>query len=83
MQRDKLLQNHIINVFKNKYKMTPYSYYNKKRTEAAKYYLKNTQINIKSIAQTLSYTDTHYFSNCFKKETGLTPAQYRYKSEIL
>lgn len=76
-------KNHIINVFKRKYKMTPYNYYNKKRTEAAKYYLKNTQISIKTIAQTLSYTDTHYFSNCFKKETGLTPAQYRYKSEIL
>lgn len=72
-------KNHIINVFKNKYKLTPYSYYNKKRAEAAKFYLKNTQLSIKGIAETLSYTDTHYFSNCFKKETGFTPAQYRKK----
>ena len=70
-------KNHIINVFKSKYKITPYTYYNQKRTEAAKYYLKNTQLNLKSIAQILCYTDTNYFSNCFKKETGLTPTQYR------
>lgn len=62
--------------------MTPYAYYNKKRTDAAKYYLRNTQLSIKSIAQTLAYTDTHYFSNCFKKETGLTPVEYRNEINI-
>lgn len=75
-------KNHIINIFKSKYKMTPYAYYNKKRTDAAKYYLRNTQLSIKSIAQTLAYTDTHYFSNCFKKETGLTPVEYRNEINI-
>lgn len=70
-------KNHIINVFKSKYKITPYNYYCQKRIDAAKYYLKNTQMSVKCIAKTLSYTDTHYFSNCFKKETGLTPSQYR------
>lgn len=70
-------KNHIINVFKNKYKMTPYAYYNEKRTEAAKYYLRNTVLSVKNIAAILQYTDAHYFSNSFKKETGITPLQYR------
>lgn len=72
-------KNHIINVFKRKYRMTPYTYYNKKRIEAAKYYLKNTQLNSKCIAETLCYTDSNYFANCFKKETNLTPVQYRHE----
>ena len=75
-------KNHIINVFRKKYKMTPYVYYNKKRIEAAKYYLKNTQCSSAGIAQVLHYTDAHYFANCFKKETGLTPARYRQEAGL-
>lgn len=70
-------KNHLINVFKSKYNVTPYVYYGKKRIDAAKYYLRNTQLSIKSIAQMLSYSDSNYLSNCFKKETGLTPLEYR------
>lgn len=70
-------KNHIINVFSKKYGVTPYAYYNEKRISVAKYYLKNTDISIKSLAQLLSYTDSQYFSNCFKKATNKTPVQYR------
>lgn len=70
-------KNHLINAFKSKFKMTPYVYYNAKRIEAAKYYLRNTALSVKNIAGLLQYTDAHYFSNCFKKETGMTPLQYR------
>lgn len=70
-------KNHIINVFKEKYGISPYVYYNQRRIEAAKYYLRNTQISIKELASILNYTDTNYFSNCFKKATSKTPIQYR------
>lgn len=70
-------KNHIINVFSSKYGLTPYAYYNEKRISVAKYYLKNTDISIKALSQMLNYTDSQYFSKCFKKATNKTPVQFR------
>lgn len=47
------------------------------RMEAAKMLLKETQLSIVEIAERVGYTDSNYFSVCFKRLTGLSPSLYR------
>ena len=41
------------------------------------FYLKNTNKKINVICQQVGYPDPKYFCTLFKKETGVTPNQYR------
>lgn len=80
---DKLCQeinyskNYIINVFKTKYKVTPYQYFLDKKIDASKTYLTHTNASIGSIAGILHYADQQYFSSSFKKAVGCSPVEYR------
>ncbi len=49
----------------------------RKRIEKAKYILATTNMKIGKIAQDVGYRDTNYFSLAFKKQTGMSPLQYR------
>ena len=73
-------KNYIINVFKNKYKITPYQYYLDKKIDAAKTYLTHTNVSIGTISKTLHYADQQYFSSSFKKTVGCSPVEYRRKT---
>lgn len=56
--------------------MTVMQYYcNLKMTEAKKL-IRERHYNVSEIAAMLFYTDAHYFTNVFKKNTGMTPKQY-------
>lgn len=83
---DKLCQginyskNYIINVFKTKYKVTPYQYFLEKKIDASKTYLTHTNASIGSIAEILHYADQQYFSSSFKKAVGCSPLEYRRKT---
>lgn len=46
------------------------------RIEMAKEMLKDTQYRIYEISQKVGYTDTKYFSQLFKKITGMSPKDY-------
>lgn len=70
-------KNHVIALFRGAFGVTPYRYFEGKKIEAAKRYLCNTSFTIEEIAQRLSYADRNYFSNCFKRHTGSSPAEYR------
>ena len=39
--------------------------------------LLDTTLSINEIAYNLSFTDAQYFSNYFKKHTGIPPSKYR------
>jgi len=56
--------------------MTPKQYIIAERIKLAKQALLKGE-PIESIAQQLGYTSIHYFSNNFKKETGLSPSEFR------
>lgn len=70
-------KNHIINVFFNKFGVTPYKYYKDNKIQLAKEYLTNTKMTVGEISNALAFSDQQYFSYSFKKETGYSPKKYR------
>lgn len=68
-----------IRIFKKQFGVTPYDYLLNKRIETAKLLLVNTGLAVKEIAYRLNFADEHYFSNYFKKKTGVSPAHFRGK----
>lgn len=73
-------KNYVINVFKEKYKVTPYQYFLDKKIDASKTYLTHTNASVGSIAKILNYADQQYFSSSFKKAVGCSPLEYRRKT---
>lgn len=49
------------------------------RLSKAKELLRSTNCKNSQIAQEIGYNDSHYFSYIFKKNTGMTPSEYRMK----
>lgn len=49
------------------------------RVEAAKRYLEHTTLPVIFTSAECGFSDSNYFSSTFKKETGLTPSEYREK----
>ncbi|MCF0133739.1 MAG: response regulator [Blautia sp.] len=54
-------------------------YLTKLRIEQAKEMLMNPEISIKEIGMSCGYADPNYFSRIFKKQTDMTPREYREK----
>lgn len=73
-------KNYVINIFKDKYKVTPYQYFLDRKIDAAKAYLAHSNMSICDIAKKLHYAAQQYFSSCFKKATDFSPTDYRRKS---
>ncbi len=63
--------------FRRTYGCTPYEYYLSQKEKIAKSLLQNTALSAKEIAFRLGFSDEHYFSNFFKKRTGLRPMEYK------
>lgn len=57
--------------------MTLNEYATELRMEEAKSLLANTRKSISWIASQLCYQNFSYFSRVFKKETGMSPGEYR------
>jgi AraC-like DNA-binding protein len=57
--------------------MPPYTYLLRERLTLARQLLETTPMPVKEIADRLRYADQYYFSNAFKKETGLSPTAFR------
>jgi YesN/AraC family two-component response regulator len=47
------------------------------RLEKAKQLLSDPSVTMNNIAQTIGYSDSHYFAKVFKKMEGITPSEYR------
>lgn len=68
---------YLIRHFREEFGMTPYKYFIEKKMEAAKTMLRDTSLSVKEIGELVGYEDAHYFSNVFRKESGIPPLQYR------
>jgi two-component system response regulator YesN len=69
--------NHLSTVFSQETGENFIEYLTAVRIERAKYLLKNTGTKNADIACETGFSDPHYFSFIFKKNTGLSPREYR------
>lgn len=70
---------HFGNLFHKKTSYSPMGYYNQLKIQRACSFLQFSDLKIKEIAFRLGYYDPFHFSKSFKKETRLTPKEYREK----
>lgn len=71
---------HMVRSFKAHLGATPYDYLMQKKVESAKLLLHHSYLSIKEIAAKLKFSDQYYFSNYFKRKTGVSPQNYRAKT---
>ena len=64
-------------LFKQEVGKTLTEYVNGRRIERAMQLLETTKLQIQTIAQNCGILDVHYFSKIFKRNTGMTPKEYR------
>jgi YesN/AraC family two-component response regulator len=68
---------HLSRLFKKKLGVNFIAYLTNKRVELAKELLSGSKMSINAICRELSYSDANYFCKIFKKENGISPAEYR------
>lgn len=68
---------YINRIFKKETGQTIFAYLTRVRITQAKILLTSGNLAVKNIATQVGYEDIYYFSNAFKKETGLSPTNYR------
>ncbi len=69
--------NYFSTMFKKLVGVSAVNYMKKVRLEVAKKELTGTDRSIAEISELIGYNDSQYFFKLFKKETGVTPLQYR------
>ncbi|HNW86490.1 MAG TPA: response regulator [Candidatus Limiplasma sp.] len=72
-----LSNNHFCTVFSQETGVTFTEYLTTVRLAHAKALLRDRQMRTSDVAFTVGYNDPHYFSYLFKKNTGLSPRDYR------
>ena len=65
--------------FKQNFDKNFIMYLSEFRVEKAKELLSDVTVNVKDIGQRVGIQDSSYFTKVFKRVTGLTPSEYRYK----
>lgn len=68
---------YLSNLFKKEVGVTLTDYVNKNRIEYAKKLLKSTTLSIQDIAVRSGISDIHYFTRLFRRETGMSPRDFR------
>ena len=69
--------NWFIHCFKAVMKITPMQYILSLRISNAKSYLESTEKTVAEISSVVGYNNSLYFSRIFKKNTGMSPSEYR------
>jgi two-component system response regulator YesN len=73
--------NHFSSIFSHECKTTFIEYLTNVRIENAKRLMKETDMKGYDIAYDCGFSDPHYFSYIFKKNTGLSPREYKMSVE--
>lgn len=74
--------NYFIKYFKKHFSITPIEYVNSMKLQMATQILTNDpNKNINNVAYEVGFNDYRYFSRLFKKKYGITPLEYKKKSD--
>ena len=65
--------------FKQNFDKNFIMYLSEFRVQKAKELLADVTVNVKDIGQRVGFRDSSYFTRVFKRVTGVTPSEYRYK----
>ncbi len=68
---------HLVHTFTKQIGLSPINYAINKRIQEAKNLLATTSYSIRDIASIVGFCNSSYFSQMFKKVTGVTPKNYR------
>jgi transcriptional regulator GlxA family with amidase domain len=77
VQLSGLAERTFIRRFRQATGMTPLDYIQALRLEEAKQMLETSDLPVEAIANEVGYEETSFFGRLFRREVGLTPAQYR------
>lgn len=70
---------HFVRAFKSVYGETPGQYLSRRRVERAEEMLRTANLSVTEICTLVGFTSLGTFSARFKRETGLSPTEYRAK----
>lgn len=77
MERFNMTRSYLSRLFKEKTGSTYIEFLSSLRLEEAKRMLRETEMSIQDILQSVGYHDAASFHRKFKQMTGMTPAAYR------
>ncbi len=78
-QKACMSQTNFFRSFKNELGISPVDFINNERISAAKNLLKQAHVSIYDIAASCGFNNVSYFNKMFKRQTGLTPTEFRKK----
>ena len=70
-------KNHIINIFKKEYKLTPFEYMNLYKIKKCEYLIEVTSESFENIAYNCGFNNYSQFYRLFVKKNNMTPKEYR------
>ncbi len=68
---------HFVRLFRAAYGQTPGQYLSRRRVERAEDLLRTADLSVTEICMLVGFTSLGSFSSSFKKQTGLSPSDYR------
>ena len=74
--------NHFMRSFKNNFEVSPIVYLIQIRIQRACELMRHTLKSITDIAFETGFEDSNYFSRAFKKRMGISPREFRNKTDL-
>jgi AraC family transcriptional regulator len=68
---------HFARAFKQSFELPPHRYLTLRRIERAKELLRQPDLSVTRIGLNVGFSDTSSFSVAFRRETGVTPTDFR------